>query len=125
MRKLLVAGAMVVVGACRSKGNEGPPAPTTPPTTSATTSASAATTAMSAPTTTASPLATAPVNAGPRPRYLRRIHPDKVAASSLYDDEKTHEKHPAADAFDGNLDTEWAEGVDGDGKGEWIEASFS
>jgi hypothetical protein len=124
MRWLFVVGAVVAVGACKSKSNDAPPPPPSA-TPSSTTGPSGSATAMTKPTTTTSTIASAPANAGPGPRYLRRVHPDKVDASSIYDDKKTHEKHPALDAFDGNLGTEWAEGVDGDGKGEWIEASFT
>jgi hypothetical protein len=56
---------------------------------------------------------------------LRRQKPDTFKASSIYDDKKTHEKHPAIDAFDGDHKTAWTEGVDGDGKGEWLEGDFT
>ena len=123
MRNVLVVCAVIAVGACKSKSNDTRPAPS--PTPSATTTASASTTTMSVPTTTAPTIASAPTNAGPRPRYLRRQKPDVAKASSVYDDKKTHEKHPANDAFDGDHKTAWTEGVDGPGKGEWLEADFT
>src|SRR5262245_59265608 len=115
----------IAIVACKSKSNATP----TPAATSATTSASAApsasTTTMAAPAATASGLAAGPTNAGPRPRWFRRQKPDVTKASSIYDDKKTHEKHPANDAFDGDHKTAWTEGVAGDGKGEWVEGDFT
>ncbi|MCA9492684.1 MAG: hypothetical protein KC621_22275 [Myxococcales bacterium] len=44
------------------------------------------------------------------------------ASSEMVDGDKV--KHTAALAFDGLLSTYWAEGVEGDGAGQWIELKF-
>jgi hypothetical protein len=112
--------------ACKGKSNE--QTATTPPPPSAGSATTSATTSAIA-STSAAPSTNGGVPTGPtataRPRYLRRQKPEKVEASSIFDDKKSHEKHPANDAFDGDYKTAWTEGVPGDGDGEWLEGSFS
>jgi hypothetical protein len=118
--------------ACKGKSEpattNAPPAPTSSQTqmTVASTSASAGTSANATATANANGgLPSGPATAAARPRYLRRVKPEKVEASSIFDDKKTKEKHPAIDAFDGDYKTAWTEGVPSDGEGEWLEGSFS
>jgi hypothetical protein len=53
--------------------------------------------------------------------YLLR--PDRFRASSTY--RRRNEQYPPEQAFDGRLETAWAEGKRGPGQGEWIEAIFN
>ena len=85
MGRFFVLGVLVAVGACKSKATEPVTAPSAIPTATTTTTPSTTPSA----TSTGSAMATGPTNPAPRPRYLRRLHPDKVAASSFYDDKKT------------------------------------
>lgn len=56
------------------------------------------------------------------PQWGSGPHPVNVRASSAF--HRGRERHPATDAFDGVLSTAWNDGVEGDGRGEWLEAHF-
>ncbi|MEO7092384.1 MAG: hypothetical protein ABI175_03975 [Polyangiales bacterium] len=124
---LIAVGILACAAGCKSKSDA--PAPTATPT-APTTSQTQASVTSASPGVTASSVAAAGTSTGlgmgaPRPRYLRRQKPEKVEASSIFDDKKTHEKHPAIDAFDGDYKTAWTEGAATDGEGEWLEGSFA
>jgi hypothetical protein len=110
-----VLSAAVLISCKRSDPPPPPPsaAPTPTPTVSVAAKPAAIESAATPPTTT-------PVQL---PRYMRRLKSMTSAASSIYDDKKTKEKHPAAMAFDGDRRTAWVEGVDGPGQGSWVEVT--
>ena len=60
--------------------------------------------------------------AGDPPAWGSGVRPTSIAASSAYF--VGRESHPAVDAFDGDLATAWNDGVEGEGRGQWIEATF-
>ncbi|MBX3272355.1 MAG: hypothetical protein KF729_19000 [Sandaracinaceae bacterium] len=61
--------------------------------------------------------------ASPIRRPIAPLAPSTVAASSELTAGRV--TYAARMAFDGSRDTAWAEGVEGPGRGEWIEARFS
>ncbi len=145
---ILASLAFAAMGACKGKSSEGSPSASATSTTSTTsTGVTSATGTSSAGTKGSSSVGTSssgtsvsgtasnnatvgglpigPASPVARPRYLRRQKPFSAQASSIFDDKKSHEKHPALDAFDGDRRTAWIEGVDGDGKGEWLEGGYS
>jgi hypothetical protein len=61
-------------------------------------------------------------NEAPRPPDVRLLRPDHVRASSYLRSGRT--RYPPEQAFDGQLEKAWAEGVRSAGSGEWIEAEF-
>lgn len=106
MRSLVVL--CVALAACSRESQKAPPPP--PP--------AASTAAM----TVASSAPSAVVAQQKAPRWLRRVKPNKVSASSTYAEH--NEFHPPEHAFDGDRRTAWNEGAKGNGEGQWIEATL-